>query len=89
MRGIPEVRGDLESIDLVLGRLRAGFTNGLWRMIERCWRQNWNSERPEVGGILRCLESVAQAWDTRLTLSRCATTRTDSEDSMFLSFLST
>ena len=55
-----------------------GFTDELWRMVECCWRQNRN-ERPEVGEILRCLETAARAWDTRPP--RCVTVRTDSEDS--------
>ena len=40
------------------------FTDELWRMVERCWREN-RDERPEVREVLRCLESAAQAWDVR------------------------
>ena len=41
-----------------------GFTNELWSMVERCWREN-RGERPNVGEILRCLESAVPAWNTR------------------------
>ena len=41
-----------------------GFTDELWSMLERCWEDD-RDERPEVGEVLRCLESAAQAWDTR------------------------
>jgi serine/threonine protein kinase len=33
----------------------AGFTKGLWRMLERCWASQ-PSDRPSVGDVLRCLE---------------------------------
>ena len=41
-----------------------GFTDELWSMIERCWREE-PDERPEVKEMLDCLERGAQTWDTR------------------------
>jgi len=41
-----------------------GFTGELWSMVERCWQEN-PDERPEVKEIVDCLESAAEAWDTR------------------------
>ena len=58
-----------------------GFTDELWRMVERCWQEN-RDERPGVREILHCLESTAQAWDTRPPLPYQATgmDRSYSED---------
>lgn len=41
-----------------------GFTDELWSMVERCWREN-RDERPEAKEIVDCLENAAKAWDTR------------------------
>jgi len=50
--GKPEAAGSL------------GFTDELWSMAECCWQRN-RDERPEAKEIVDCLESAAQAWDTR------------------------
>lgn len=33
----------------------AGFTDSLWKMLERCWTSRPNS-RPSIEDVLRCLE---------------------------------
>jgi len=63
-----------------------GFTDELWIMVERCWRENWN-ERLEAKEIVDCLESAAKAWDTR-PLPPADADSSDSEDRRLSSFSS-
>lgn len=65
-----------------------GFTDELWAMVQRCWWGN-RARRPEMGEILRCLESAAQAWDTRPPLPHRATGNDSSHDEDYSSLTST
>ena len=38
------------------------FTKSLWEMLEQCWRSQPN-ERPSIGDVLQCLESVSDLWE--------------------------
>jgi len=37
---------------------RAGFVEGVWRMLERCWKPQPN-DRPSIEEVLQCLQKVS------------------------------
>jgi serine/threonine protein kinase len=37
------------------------FTNGVWRILERCWTPN-PDDRPRIEDVLRCLEEASGFW---------------------------
>ena len=37
------------------------FTNGIWRILERCWTPNPDN-RPRIEDVLLCLEDVSRFW---------------------------
>jgi len=37
------------------------FTDGIWRMLERCWTAK-RDDRPRIEDVLRCLEEVSRIW---------------------------
>ena len=43
---------------------RLGFSNELWRVVERCWMED-RSTRPSVDEILSCLDDAAAFWYMR------------------------
>ena len=43
---------------------RLGFSNELWRMVERCWLEDRNT-RPGVEEIWSCLNDAAAFWYMR------------------------
>ena len=43
---------------------RLGFSDQLWRMVERCWLED-RSTRPGVEEILSCLDDAAAFWYMR------------------------
>lgn len=46
------------------GAARLGFSNELWMIVERCWREN-RDERPIVEEILNCLNDSTAFWYMR------------------------
>ena len=40
---------------------RLGFSNELWRMVERCWMED-RSTRPGVEEICSCLDDAVAFW---------------------------
>ena len=42
--------------------INLGFTDGLWRIMERCWMVDRDA-RPDVKAILSQLNHAAWAWD--------------------------
>ena len=46
------------------GAKRLGFSNELWRMVERCWMEDRNT-RPGVEAICSCLNDAAAFWYMR------------------------
>ena len=43
---------------------RLGFTDELWRTVERCWQEDRNA-RPNVADILSSLNEAKAFWDIR------------------------
>jgi len=43
------------------GALGKWFTDGVWRMLERCWTPK-PDDRPRIGDVLWCLEEVSRFW---------------------------
>ena len=37
------------------------FTDGIWSVMERCWKPN-PRDRPRLEDVLRCLEDVSRSW---------------------------
>ena len=37
------------------------FTDGIWSVMERCWKPN-PGDRPRIEDVLRCLEGVLRSW---------------------------
>jgi hypothetical protein len=46
------------------GAKRLGFSDGLWRTVERCWREDRNA-RPNIASILSSLSEAKAFWDVR------------------------
>jgi hypothetical protein len=46
------------------GAKRLGFSDELWRTVERCWREDRNA-RPNIASILSSLNEAKAFWDVR------------------------
>lgn len=46
-------------------RHEAGFTDSLWKMVEKCWESRPN-DRPSVQGVLQCLKDINKESDASM-----------------------
>jgi hypothetical protein len=46
------------------GAKRLGFSDELWRTVERCWQEDRNA-RPNIASILSSLNEAKAFWDVR------------------------
>ena len=46
------------------GAKRLGFSDELWRTVERCWREDRNA-RPDIASILSSLNEAKAFWEVR------------------------
>ena len=55
----------------------AWLTDGVWSMMERCWRPR-PDDRPSIGDVLECLDGVSRSWTPPSPQTVANTSTTDS-----------